>query len=54
MRGYVVRDREPERLVVNVVGERVALGPLQRDLLPTSGGAMTLPPWIVSAVCHDP
>ena len=30
----MVREREPERPVVNVVGERVALGPLQRDLLP--------------------
>ncbi len=28
------RDREAERPVVNVVGERVALGPLRRDLLP--------------------
>ena len=28
------RDRELERPIVNVVGERVALGPLRRDLLP--------------------
>ena len=28
------REREPEQPVVNVVGERVALGPLRRDLLP--------------------
>jgi diamine N-acetyltransferase len=27
--------RDPEQPVVNVVGERVALGPLRRDLLPT-------------------
>jgi diamine N-acetyltransferase len=30
----VDREREPEQPVVNVVGERVALGPLRRDLLP--------------------
>jgi diamine N-acetyltransferase len=31
----VAEDRGPEQPVVNVVGERVALGPLRRDLLPT-------------------
>jgi diamine N-acetyltransferase len=31
----VAEDRGPEQPVVNVVGERVALGPLRRDLLPS-------------------
>ncbi len=31
----MAEDRAPEQPVVNVVGERVALGPLRRDLLPT-------------------